>query len=126
MRRHGDLADWLRAAEARPFRYGRWDCVRFTAGWVERATGTDPLAGNTYDSLAGGRALLAANGWVDLRAAVTATLPEIPRLWAVPGDLAMIDGGLGIVTGAEVACLRRGGGLLYLPLDTAEAVWRVA
>ena len=119
------LSEWLRAAERRRFRPGRWDCVRFAAGWVRRATGRDVLANWRYRSLAQGRALLVARGLADLAAGVDAELPRIPVLMAGAGDVAMVGEGLGIVTGAQVVCLRRGGGLQAQPLTDACAAWRV-
>jgi hypothetical protein len=121
MTRTSLLASYLRDAERRRFRYGRWDCVQFAGGWVKIAAGVDPIDGIKYRSLDEGRAILSGQ---NLKDAVSAQFSEVPRLWSVPGDLAMVDGALGIVTGIEIACVARRG-LQYVPLDHAETCWRV-
>lgn len=117
--------EYLRAAGARRFRYGRHDCVQLAAGWVRLVTGADLLEGWSYDSLERGRGLLEARGFAGLEAAVDAVLPRTPVLTARVGDIALIDGALGIVTGARVTGLSRRGGLETVPLDRAAAAWRV-
>jgi hypothetical protein len=120
-----DLASYLHAASGRAFRYGRHDCVTFGAGWVLARTGRDLLAGLDYGSLREGRAILAAAGHEGLADAAGALLPEIQRLRAQPGDLALVRGGFGIVTGPTIACLDRHRGLTHWPLTEADAVYRV-
>jgi hypothetical protein len=120
-----DLAAYLRAAAPRSFRYGRHDCVTFAAGWVLARTGRDLLAGLDYANLRDGRALLSAAGHGGLADAAGAVLPEIQRLRAQPGDLALVRCGFGIVTGSTIACLGRRRGLTHWPLTDAAAVFRV-
>jgi len=120
-----DLGVYLQGASGRSFRYGRHDCVTFAAGWVLARTGRDLIAGLDYGNLREGRAILAAMGHDGLADAARAVLPEIQRLRARPGDLALVRGGFGIVTGPTIACLGRRRGLAHWPLSEADAVFRV-
>lgn len=120
-----DLGAYLRAAEARPFRYGRHDCVLFASGWVHAATGRDVLSAWSYRSAKEGEALLAARGLPGLAAAVDTVLERRPILWARRGDIVMVRGGLAIVTGAEAVGLRRPAGLETVSLAEADIAWRV-
>jgi hypothetical protein len=120
------LGEYLRAAGARPFRYGRHDCTTMCAGWVLARTGRDLLDGWAYGSLREGQALLAARGHATQADAAAAVLPEIAPLMARVGDVAEVDGALGIVTGDTVALLRRPAGLVHRPLTDALRAFRVA
>lgn len=120
-----DLAAYLQAASGRSFRYGQHDCVTFGAGWVLARTGRDLLAGLNYGSLREGRAILAAAGHEGMADAAGSLLPVIQRLRARPGDIALVRGGFGIVTGATIACLDRHKGLTHWPLTEAETMFRV-
>ncbi|KPQ06206.1 MAG: hypothetical protein HLUCCA12_12210 [Rhodobacteraceae bacterium HLUCCA12] len=119
-----DLRAYLRAARARPFRYGRWDCALFTAGWVELRTGRDLTLGIRYDSLRDGRAKLAAAGFADHVAVAAAQLPRIAVAMAQEGDVAALGASLGIVAGERLAFLSRRG-VEYLPLLSADRAFKV-
>ena len=58
------LNAYLRAARARTFAWGEWDCGIFWADWVRLSTGHDPWAGwrGTYASEAEAAALMAREG----------------------------------------------------------------
>jgi len=120
-----ELREYLRAATARPFRYGRWDCVLFASGWVQLVTGRDLLPGR-YASLREGRALLAAAGYADHVAAAAAQLPAVEGgvAMAQMGDIAALGASLGIVTGERIAFLGRHG-LGYVPLLTTDRAFMV-
>jgi len=118
------LREYLRAAEARPFRYGRWDCALFTAGWVHAVTGRDLMRGRGYGSLREGRAVLAALGYADHVEAAAAELPESAVSMAQAGDIAALGPSLGIVVGERIAFLGRYG-LEYRPLLAADRAFRV-
>jgi hypothetical protein len=120
------LSSYLRAAAARPFRYGRHDCTTMCAGWVQARTGRDLLDGWAYGSLRTGRDLLAARGFVTQADAAAAVLPEIDPLRARVGDVAEVEGALGLVTGDTVALLRRPAGMVHRPLTDARRAFRVA
>lgn len=118
------LHEYIRANRARRFRYGRHDCALFAAGWVIASGGPDLTLGITYASLTDGLAQLRARGFSDHVAVAAAHLPAVPVLRARAGDLAEIDGALGIVTGETVAVLARNG-VGVRPLTDARRAFRV-
>lgn len=125
--------DWVAAmngalvdAEARPFAWGRWDCVHFVASVVEAMTGTDPLAeyrgtyaseGEAWDALA------ARDG--NLRQACRRVFGGMIRpAFARRGDVVMMRGGMtiGICNGAmAVFASDDGAGLVQKPM--ADMAW---
>mgnify|MGYP001184714900 CR=1 FL=1 len=119
-----NLTEYLRAARGRPFRYGRWDCALFSAGWVLEHTGRDLTLGIKYTSLREGREKLTAAGFADHIAVAASQLLEIPVAQARAGDVAEVEGALGIVAGERVAVLARGG-VGYVPLLSARRAFRV-
>lgn len=89
----GRLTDFLQAAAARSFEYGRFDCFLFTADWCQAARGVDPGASirGRYDDLASGLALV---GVKNLPAAFRLLLGRagLRRTRAqLPGDIALIE-----------------------------------
>lgn len=120
------LREYLRAAEARPFRYGRWDCALFTAGWVRAVTGRDLMQGRGYTSLREGRVVLAELGHADHVEAAAALLPVVDGgvAMAQAGDIAALGSSLGIVVGERIAFLGRHG-LEYRPLMSADRAFMV-
>lgn len=118
MSMHADLRRYLATCEARVFRYGRHDCALFAAGWVRLRTGRDLTLGIRYASLREGSARLLAEGYADHVAVAAAQLAEIAPLQARPGDIAVLRGALGIVTGERLALPGRRG-LAYAPLTMA-------
>lgn len=84
------LHTYLAGLAQTPFQPGTHDCSLFTAGAVEAVRGDDPAApyrGN-YTTVAGGLALLAADGYADQVEFITANFPEKPVLEAQVGDIA--------------------------------------
>lgn len=124
------LRPYLRAADARPWRYGAHDCAQFAAGWVRLVTGRDLAQGLHYATLRDGLAQLQARGFTDHVAAAAAHLPEVPVAFARRGDLAAIRRPrglvLGIVLGERVAALSRHHGVQQVPLTEAFRAFRVA
>jgi len=129
------LEAYLADCRTRPFAWGEHDCVRFAAGWIKQATGTDPAPqtrGGYHSSDTAMRTLWRCYSTADLLAAVTAVLGpplDSPRL-AFRGDVAAVstpDGpALGVVVGARIACLARPAGLTFPSLARAIAAWRIA
>lgn len=112
------------AARARRFRWGRHDCVRFTAGWVRRCTGQDLLGRHHYASRREALALMSELGAATPADLAARHLAEIAPALAQVGDLAEVDGALGIVAGEAIYVLTaRGLGLV--PLTRASRAFRV-
>lgn len=117
------------ACRAQPFAWGSHDCCTFAADWVNIVRGTDPMADlrGLASALACGRALAECGG---LRAAVTQRMGDsIPGRFAQVGDVALVVHGdnqrsMGVCLGPWVAAPGEAG-LLMVPIDQAEAAWRV-
>jgi hypothetical protein len=131
-------ADWLErlwatldAAQERPFYYGA--CVALAAECVDAMTDSNfrqdvaPLIEAAQTS---------PIELTELHAHVTARLSEpISINCANRGDLALLElpsvpgsgngPALGICTGPMIACARYPGGVAYLKLNKAKAIWRV-
>ena len=119
-----DLHGYIAEAQGRPLRYGSHDCVTFAGRWAEARTGRKLLP--RYSSLREGREILGAQSPVDVLAR---EFPEVGRLMARPGDVAVLasDGALpalGVVCGHRIACFV-GREIGFVPLESAARVFRV-
>lgn len=134
------LQDWpermdafLRAAQARPFAWGRWDCCLFALAHADTITGSrhfDHFKGLCHDQ---DSARAALDGLGGLEAALDGLFG--PRLentnFAQRGDIVTYDSGngpaLGIVDfcGRKIAVLTQHDGLGRLPRRRALAAWPV-
>lgn len=120
MTRHKDwearLIAYLTGVASKPFAAGQHDCALFTAGAVKAMTGTDhgsAWAGRYRSIRAGVRALKKA-GHTDHVALVASLLDEVAPAFALPGDVAVMEGAegfgaLGIVQGEGVYVLTETG-----------------
>lgn len=135
MRRH----DWqarldavLRAAETRPFAWGRQDCALFACDCIAAMCGEDPAArfrGRYRTARGACRAIRRLGGARDLGDLATKALgAAIAPAFARRGDLAEVetDGGpaLGIVLGGVIALVAPEG-LVRVGVDRARRAWRV-
>lgn len=144
MKRYPDwearLDRYVIEAQARPFSWGRHDCVLFALGAAEAITGVDAAANlrGTYDSARGAagvmRRLFHAR---DLAGAVESFRAHwagesVPVLMAQRGDIvlaepdAATDLALGIVSlDGRSALFAAPKGLTRLPLRSCRSAWRV-
>lgn len=123
------LLDYVRSVARAGFRPGRHDCALFAAGAVKAMTDVDLAADwPAYGTLAEGQRHLAARGYADHVAVAAAFFDEVPPLFAQVGDIAVVEGeidlSLGIVQGAAIYLLARGG-LTAVPLTQAQRAFRV-
>ncbi len=122
----------LRAAETRPFAWGRHDCALFVCDCLAAMTDEDPAARfrGRYATARGAHgAIRRLSGARDLAGLATKVRgPPIAPAFARRGDLAEVetDGGyaLGIVLGREVALVAPEG-LVRVAADRARNAWRV-
>lgn len=124
------LAHW----RAQPFEWGKGDCAQYAASWLTQLGYPHPLAGLPAWSspLTAARVQRSMGGF---RAAITAQLvaagcPEIPFMFAMRGDLALVRidhhrQALGIVTGPNVACHGSAEQVLFPLLGNAVTAWRI-
>lgn len=124
------LASYLASVEARAFEWGEHDCATNCANAVAAMTGTDfaaPFRGK-YRTRRGSLAALRRYGAGTLEATIDTLFPVIEPAFARRGDLALVDGMLGIVIGADAVCVGREGdreGLVRFARATWSKAWRI-
>lgn len=122
----------LRAAETRPFAWGRHDCALFVCDCLAAMTGEDPAARfrGRYATARGARGAIRRQGRArDLAGLATKVLgAPIAPAFARRGDVAEVetdDGfALGIVLGVVVALVAPEG-LVRVATGRARNAWRV-
>lgn len=132
------LSDWRTrlaahiAAHARvPFRPGHHDCALFASGGREALTGVDVLAPvrGCYSTIEEGFELAVQHGYASPFDAVVDGLEEIPPAYAQVGDLALVDGDVGLpamgIVQGELVCVLHPRGLAMLPLTDVRRAWRI-
>ena len=95
------LVNYITIKRQEPFEYGVNDCCLFAAGAVEAITGQDPMAEfrGKYDSLKTSLQVIKDIGEGTLEATMDAKFPEVEIGLAQRGDLAFLDGSVGVVMG---------------------------
>jgi hypothetical protein len=125
------LDEYLDAAMAKPFAWGRADCCTFAADWVAAATGLDPgrCVRGLYSSADEANALIAERGGLTQLVA-----EEMDRLGfartrvPISGDVGLVIvpavGATGAIRSGDRWLFRRARGLVGVPADALFA-WRV-
>lgn len=125
------LAQYLQDHHAGAFCWQRHHCGHFVGGWVQAATGRNPLAG-----LPAARTLRAWAAYLrragGFQAVVSRALhcsPVAPA-WAQTGDVVLLPGEvtggtLGICSDTYAICLGMEGEAVFLPMAQAIAAWRL-
>lgn len=95
------LVNYIAIKRHEPFEYGVNDCCLFAAGAVEAVTGEDPMPEfrGEYDSLKTSLKVIKEIGAGTLEATLDAKFPEVEIGLAQRGDLAFLDGSVGVVMG---------------------------
>lgn len=95
------LSNYILTKRNEPFEYGVNDCCLFAAGAVEAITGEDPMPEfrGKYDSLKTSLQVIKDIGAGTLEATMDAKFPEVQISHAQRGDLAFLDGSVGVVMG---------------------------
>lgn len=124
------LVAYLEACEARPFAWGRHDCALFAAGAVLAMTGEDPAARyrGRYRSAAGSLRALRRFGAGSLEAELDTLFARKAPALAMRGDLALVDGSVGVVVGGHALFVGEEGaaeGLVRHPRAAWSAAWGV-
>lgn len=92
------LSAYIADKREEPFAWGRHDCCTFAAGAVEAITGQDPMPEfrGRYDTALGSVRILEGK---KLEEVLDDKFAEVPISFAQRGDLAMLDGCVGVVSG---------------------------
>lgn len=125
------LVAYLAAARDKPHRYGRHDCMIFSAGVVKAVTGRDFARGHRgkYRSAASATRYLRGLGFDSVEAMIDSVLPEKPVLRAQRGDIVLRDEGQpGVCIGGEalfVGSKEGEEGLVRVPRAQWRKAWAV-
>ena len=115
------LTDYITANLGKPFAWGTHDCILFTIGWLEIATGRDYLS--AYKPWTSAKEAIRkvdeAGGLEDL---FDAELQRINPNFAVDGDIALIDRTAFLFSGAHIVSVGEGG-LVFLDRMEATCAW---
>lgn len=133
--RRGDwrsrLHRFLIECEKTPFEYGTHDCALFGAGAVEAVTGNDPAEDfrGTYKTKLGGIRKIKKAGYESQIDFIEQNFKEVPRSFGKAGDLALVETDEGpaiaVVAGPFAAALSEEQGLIRIPFNQIERVFRV-
>ena len=95
------LSNYIVVKRHEPFEYGINDCCLFAAGAVEAITGEDPMPEfrGKYDSLKTSLQVIKDIGAGTLEATMDGKFSEVKIGHAQRGDLAFLDGSVGVVMG---------------------------
>lgn len=97
------LHAYLESVAGKPFAWGSHDCCLFAAGAVKAITGDDPMPEfrGRYTTAAGSVRALKRYGAGTLEETIDGKFPERPVAFARRGDLAFVNGMVGVVVGGD-------------------------
>lgn len=115
------LPTYITAHLSKPFEWGVNDCVLFTIGWLEIATGIDYLSAykpwsNERQAV---RKVREAGGLLSL---FDQHLQRVDPRMAVDGDIALIDGTAFLFSGPHVVSVGESG-LVFINRMEAKCAW---
>lgn len=129
------LAAYIAACEAKPYAWGEHDCAMFAAGAVLAMTGIDPVPEfrGRYRTAAGSVRALRRHGAGTLLQTMDAKFERVGIGFARRGDLAWLDGSVGVVAGPFALFVgaivddaeQEQAGLIRAPRAAWQAAWRV-
>lgn len=117
------LCDYIASKRDEPFAWGVNDCCTFSAGAVEAITGSDPMPEfrGKYDTALGSVRVLEGKTLAEV---LDDKFPELPIGFAQRGDLAMMDGCVGVVMG-DYALFVAEDGLERIKRPFWDKAWKV-
>jgi hypothetical protein len=115
---------------AGPWCWATHHCGTFTAGWVRRSTGRDPLALLQYGSAEEWVRAARDAGGLDRLVSRALHCEPVPAAMAQAGDIVMLPGritggALGICNGRTAAVLVEDGAVAFEPMTEALCAWRL-
>lgn len=117
---------WLEEALETPHEFGKHDCVIAAVEAIKALTGRDYVSGHRgqYNSRKTARLYLKALGYPSITALLNDMLDPVPPPFAQRGDIVLVDGAPGVVTGAE-ALIVHDDGHLWAPRSAWKRAWSV-
>lgn len=128
------LQDYLRARGAQAFDWACANCCHFAAGWVEQATGRNPMHGlvATPDARAALKLLASLGGGLVEAWTHQLGTPALPAAFAQVGDVVFkpmpgegAGGALGVCNGRLAAFVLDGAGVMFEDLAACTHCWRL-
>ena len=124
------LNDYLAKHGESAFQWGKLDCALFAAGAVRAMTHKDPAHKfrGKYKTARGSVRALKRFGAGNLELTIADMFEECPPAFARRGDLALVDGELGVMIGVvtgDVAVFIGDHGLERRPMAMWRRCWRV-
>lgn len=119
---------WLEEALAAPHEFGKHDCIITAVEAIKAQTGRDYAAGHKgrYDSRKAALLYLKALGFSSIAALLNDMLDPVPPAFAQRGDIVLVDGAPGVVTGTMALVIHDGGdGHLWAPRSEWKRAWSV-
>lgn len=122
------LHEYLQSSKNLPFEWGKHDCATWVSDWRKIMTGQDAAISwrGKYKTERGAMLQIKRAGFDAMADWVDSILGErlaTPFL-AQRGDIGMVQGALGIVTGRDI-CALSPNGLLAFPIDQMQIAWGV-
>lgn len=114
------LPDYIISKISTPFEYGVNDCILFTIGWVEIATGKKYLPDVIWKDEAEALELINTNG--GLVSVFDQRFVRIPANFAKDGDLTIVDGIAYLFSGSRIVSVGKDG-LMFKSRTMAEIGW---
>lgn len=115
------LPDYITSSLSRKFEWGSFDCILFTIGWLEHATGRDYLS--QYKPWASAKeAIRKVEEAGGLEGLFDAELQRIEPNMAVDGDIALIDRTAFLFSGPHIVSVGESG-LVFLDRMDAKCAW---
>lgn len=123
------LAEYIQKVQHRKFRWGRFDCCLFAAGAVKAMTGKDPMPEfrGQYTSEATAKQALRDIGSGTLYNTMRAKFGNpVPAVQANRGDIAWLEGCLGIIVSRYAIMIFADGRMAKIPVrGSGMKAWRV-
>jgi hypothetical protein len=116
------LQEYIAKHLSTPFEYGKHDCIIFTVGWIEIATGKKYLPKVTWSTEEKAVAELKKRGGIE--AIFDGHFDRVECNYAVDGDISVVNGTASIFSGAH--CVSTGTvGASFTDRTLATAAWRI-
>lgn len=114
------LADYITEKLSIPFGYGTHDCILFTIGWVEIATGNKYLPNKIWKDEKEALRLIKKVG--GLTKVFDEQFARINPNYAKDGDLTLVDGIAFLFSGPRIISVSKNG-LTYKSRSEAKQAW---